>query len=50
MRERLTRLGYEGELGEAFERWAGTENLEERIDGIGEVDPVVLEALRDQSA
>ncbi|MBD0318671.1 MAG: DUF1028 domain-containing protein [Thermoleophilia bacterium] len=50
LRERLTRLGYEGELGEAFERWAGTENLEERIDGIGEVDPVVLEALRDQSA
>lgn len=50
LRDRLAQLGYEGELDEAFERWAGTENLEERIDGIVEVDPVVLEALREQSA
>nr|MBA2567816.1 fimbrial assembly protein FimA [Actinomycetota bacterium] len=46
LRERLVRLGYEGELGEAFLRWAGNENLEERVDGIVAVDPVVLEELR----
>jgi uncharacterized Ntn-hydrolase superfamily protein len=46
MRERLAKLGYEGELADAFSRWAGTENLEERIDGVEAVDPVVLEELR----
>ena len=46
LRERLARLGYEGELGDAFLRWAGNENLEERVDGIVAVDPVVLEELR----
>jgi uncharacterized Ntn-hydrolase superfamily protein len=46
MRQRLAKLGYEGELAEAFSRWAGTENLEERIDGVEAVDPVVLEELR----
>jgi uncharacterized Ntn-hydrolase superfamily protein len=49
LRDRLMRLGYEGDLGEAFERWAATENFEERIDGIAALDPVVLEALREQS-
>jgi uncharacterized Ntn-hydrolase superfamily protein len=49
LRDRLTRLGYEGDLGDAFVRWAGTENLEERVDGIEAVDPVVLEELRRQS-
>jgi uncharacterized Ntn-hydrolase superfamily protein len=44
--ERLAKLGYEGELEDAFSRWAGTENLEERIDGVEAVDPVVLEELR----
>src|SRR5581483_934725 len=44
--ERLARLGYDGELEQAFARWAGTENLEERVDGIERVDPVVLEELR----
>lgn len=44
--ERLARLGYEGELGDAFLRWAGNENLEERVDGIVAVDPIVLEELR----
>jgi len=29
-----------------FTRWASTENLEERIDGVDHVDPVVLEELR----
>jgi uncharacterized Ntn-hydrolase superfamily protein len=46
LRERLESLGYEGELEAAFARWAGTENLEERVDGIDQIDPVVLEELR----
>jgi uncharacterized Ntn-hydrolase superfamily protein len=49
LRERLTRLGHEGELRQAFFDWAGTENLEERVEGVERVDPVVLEALRKQS-
>jgi uncharacterized Ntn-hydrolase superfamily protein len=47
--ERLARLGYEGELGDAFFRWAGNENLEERVDGVERIDPVVLEELRRQT-
>ncbi|MBX5473482.1 MAG: DUF1028 domain-containing protein [Thermoleophilia bacterium] len=47
LRERLARLGYEGELTEALDRWAGVENLEERVDGAEAIDPVVLEALRE---
>ena len=50
LRERLAKLGYEGELEQAFGDWAGTENLEERVDGIERIDPVVLEALRKKSA
>jgi uncharacterized Ntn-hydrolase superfamily protein len=46
---RLARLGYEGELAEAFSAWAGTENLESRVDGVDRIDPVVLEHLRAQS-
>jgi uncharacterized Ntn-hydrolase superfamily protein len=46
LRERLARLGFEGELGSAFADWAGRENLEERVDGIERIDPVVLEELR----
>jgi uncharacterized Ntn-hydrolase superfamily protein len=49
LRERLGRLGYEGELERAFNTWAGTENLEERIDGVSRLDPVVLDVLRRQS-
>jgi uncharacterized Ntn-hydrolase superfamily protein len=49
LRERLARLGFEGELGPAFTSWAGRENLEERVDGVGRVDPVVLEELRRQT-
>jgi uncharacterized Ntn-hydrolase superfamily protein len=48
--ERLKRLGFEGELAEALDRWAGVENLEERVDGAAAIDPVVLAALRDASA
>jgi uncharacterized Ntn-hydrolase superfamily protein len=44
--ERLGRLGYSGELERAFADWAGTENLEERVDGLGKIDPVVLHELR----
>jgi uncharacterized Ntn-hydrolase superfamily protein len=49
LRDRLAKLGYEGELDKAFNDWAGTENLEERVEGIERVDPVVLGALRKQS-
>jgi uncharacterized Ntn-hydrolase superfamily protein len=41
----LQRLGYDS-LG----AWAGVENLEERVDGEDEIDPVVLEALREAAA
>jgi uncharacterized Ntn-hydrolase superfamily protein len=47
LRERLDRLGYDDQdLGAAFVAWAGAENLEERVDGIERVDPVVLAELR----
>jgi uncharacterized Ntn-hydrolase superfamily protein len=46
LRERLAALGYDGELAPAFTEWASTENLEERIDGVSRVDPVVLQELR----
>jgi uncharacterized Ntn-hydrolase superfamily protein len=44
--DRLGRLGYNGELDRALGEWSGTENLEERVDGIDKIDPVVLEELR----
>src|SRR5947208_843979 len=49
LRDRLARLGYEGELGNAFFTWSASENLEERVDGVGRIDPVVLEQLRRQT-
>ena len=49
LRERLARLGYEGELGDAFFTWSANENLEERVDGVERIDPVVLEELRRQT-
>ncbi len=39
--DRLAQLGYA-----TLAAWAGVENLEERVDGSDEIDPVVLEALR----
>src|SRR5688572_23800735 len=39
--ERLAKLGYE-----RLEDWAGAANLEERVDGYAEIDPVVLNELR----
>jgi uncharacterized Ntn-hydrolase superfamily protein len=47
--DRLGRLGYDGEVAEALFAWAGTENLEERVEGAEWIDPVVLEELRRQS-
>ena len=49
LRERLEKLGYDGELEDAFNHWAGNVNLEERVDGIAEVDPIVLQELRELS-
>jgi uncharacterized Ntn-hydrolase superfamily protein len=46
LRERLARLGFDGDLEEAFAAWAGNENLEERVDGVERIDPVVLGELR----
>lgn len=40
--ERLATLGYA-----TLEDWGAVENLEERIDGVSSIDPVVLQALRD---
>jgi uncharacterized Ntn-hydrolase superfamily protein len=44
--DRLGRLGYDGLLEEALPAWAGTENLEERVEGVEQLDPVVLRELR----
>jgi uncharacterized Ntn-hydrolase superfamily protein len=49
LHDRLAGLGYGGELDRAFNDWAGTENLEERVEGVERIDPVVLAALRSQS-
>jgi uncharacterized Ntn-hydrolase superfamily protein len=49
LRERLAKLGYEDELEDAFTSWSGKENLEDRVDGIEQIDPVVLEALRSRT-
>jgi uncharacterized Ntn-hydrolase superfamily protein len=50
LRERLEQLGYDGDLPKAFDDWAGAANLEERVQGVERVDPIVLEALRRASA
>jgi uncharacterized Ntn-hydrolase superfamily protein len=47
--ERLAKLGYEGELADTFTAWTGKENLEDRVDGIEQIDPVVLDALRSRT-
>src|SRR5215510_1508482 len=49
LRERLAKLGYDGELEDAFNQWAGNVNLEERVDGVAEIDPIVLDELRELS-
>ena len=50
LRERLTTLGYDGDLPVAFDDWAGAANLEERVNGVDRIDPIVLDALRRASA
>ena len=49
LRAQLRALGYDGELRAAFERWSGNQNLEERVEGVDRIDPVVLEVLREQT-
>jgi uncharacterized Ntn-hydrolase superfamily protein len=46
LRTRLATLGHDGDLEQAFTDWAGAANLEERVEGVRRVDPIVLEALR----
>jgi uncharacterized Ntn-hydrolase superfamily protein len=46
--DRLGRLGYSGDLERALGDWSGTENLEERVDGVEQIDPVVLAELRNR--
>lgn len=43
--ERLAKIGHD-----SLREWAGVENLEERLGDADEIDPVVLEALREASA
>jgi uncharacterized Ntn-hydrolase superfamily protein len=50
LRQRLAKAGYDGELPVAFDRWAANWNLEERVDGIDAIDPVVLEELREMTS
>jgi uncharacterized Ntn-hydrolase superfamily protein len=50
LRERLASLGHTGDLQRAFDDWAGAANLEERVDGVNRIDPIVLEALRKASS
>ena len=49
LRQRLAKLGYDGALEDALNKWAGNANLEERVDGVAEIDPIVLEELRELS-
>jgi uncharacterized Ntn-hydrolase superfamily protein len=49
LRERLSRLGYTGELERALSDWAGVENYELRVDGAERIDPVVLAEVRTRS-
>ncbi|HEY7562349.1 MAG TPA: DUF1028 domain-containing protein [Gaiellaceae bacterium] len=47
IRERLDALGHrDADLAAALSRWAGAENLEERVRGADRIDPVVLDRLR----
>ena len=43
LRERLARSATRATSATRCSRWAGTENLEERVDGVEAIDPVVLE-------
>ena len=50
LRVRLESLGHTGDLQQAFDDWAGAANLEERVDGVTRIDPIVLDALRNASS
>jgi uncharacterized Ntn-hydrolase superfamily protein len=50
LEQRLAKLGFDARLEDSFEEWAGVANLEERVQGVGRVDPVVLDALRRASS
>jgi uncharacterized Ntn-hydrolase superfamily protein len=43
--DRLARLGHQ-----SLDSWAGPANLEKRVDGEAAIDPVVLDALREETA
>jgi uncharacterized Ntn-hydrolase superfamily protein len=50
LRARLTALGYtDPSLEKSFNDWAGTANLEDRVNGVDRIDPVVLTELRQAS-
>jgi uncharacterized Ntn-hydrolase superfamily protein len=47
LRGRLAALGYaNASLEKSFNAWAGTANLEDRVNGVDRIDPVVLTELR----
>ena len=47
LRGRLAALGYaDPSLERSFNEWAGTANLEDRVNGVERLDPVVLTELR----
>jgi uncharacterized Ntn-hydrolase superfamily protein len=47
LRGRLAALGYANpSLEKSFNAWAGTANLEDRVNGVDRIDPVVLTELR----
>ena len=47
LRARLAALGYaDPSLEKSFNEWAGTANLEDRVNGVDRIDPVVLSELR----
>ena len=51
LHRRLSALGYtSGDLAHDLEAWAGVENLEERVQGVDSLDPVVLAQLRQASS
>jgi len=49
LHERLAKLGFDGELADAFIAYTYMENLEDCVDGVGQIDPVVLETLRSRT-
>ncbi len=46
LERRLAALGHTGDLEQTLAAWAGAENLEERVEGVDRIDPVVLAELR----